>query len=213
VLNRVLNWLGFGGKKTMADTSDPVLERLREEVGRDNAEIASDEAGYEALGDRHDVRADIEREQIRPRLQARYAKRDAKLRRIAVLEERQRIINGLVPQHRQDLAALKAKAGAIKGSLGVPDQATFVDLYVHNRRVERLRLTLFDSTHADEFAREFDAVEDVQRFWQQQDRERTRLFSHVLAPGNRPQNEPPPWLPLVMRLRELQVVKEETTHA
>ncbi len=191
-----------------------VLQREREAFERFmSGEFAPLDREFEQVSEGpQNYRADQQLAALRPRLDALYARRDAWLRRIAILEEREPIIADLIRRLGEETVALHVQLDAIMARADVPDAATMRAFYDKNRAAERLRLSVFDATGDARFAREQDFVETLRVFWREQGEARSRMFSHVLAPGNRPKNEPPPWHPLVMRLRELQVVKEETSH-
>jgi hypothetical protein len=197
------------------EKSSPVLERLREDLRRNDAEIGADEAGYERLGDRHDVRADVEREQIRPRLQARYAKRDRLLQQIAVEEKRAELVDVLDAARTQEIAEAMAIVDAIKADASDPDPAPVKDWAIRTRRVNELNRLLHTATGAPKYAKEIDFVDQVKWFWHQQQIARNRIFTHHLAPVMRSQltAAPPPWAEAATRLSQLPSPKEDLIHA
>jgi hypothetical protein len=81
------------------------------------SELEPAERECERLSDRPDWQADQARERLGPILTALYSKRDSWLRHIAVEEEREQLLDTLIPLYRQELAALTDALTAIAGAL------------------------------------------------------------------------------------------------
>jgi hypothetical protein len=94
----------------------------------------------------------------------------------------------------------------ITESVIVPEPAVVRTVYVRNRALDGLRRTLFDATNDVRFAKEWDALEVIRTGWYAQQVARERIFSHVLAPTQRPKSEPAPWQAQAARLSALRSV-------
>ena len=208
----------FRRKATMNDTQwqDPALARDREDVRKHNALIGEHEAEWERLEPRTDFVADKRREELRAMLPPLYARRDARMRRIAEGEERERIVNTVLwPLHTQKFGSLERRFERMAASPDVPDDDEFIELCRDNLEVERLRLTLYETTQAEEFRRGFDAPRALKSHWADVHKDRERLF-HLVGPGSKPRLGEPAWLEQARRLTELRAAstaQKENAHA
>ncbi|WP_291988220.1 hypothetical protein [Luteitalea sp.] len=201
----------------MNDTQwqDPALARDREDVQKHERLIAEQEAKWARLEARFDFVADQEREATRAVLPGLYARRDARLRRVAAGEERERIVNALMPVYATKLSALERRFEQMATSADAPDDDEFVELCQANLEVERLRLVLFEATQAEDFRRGFDAPRALRSHWEDVHRARERAF-HLVGPGNKPRLGEPEWLQQARRLTELRAAttaSKEQAHA
>jgi hypothetical protein len=195
---------------------DRFLGEDREDVRKHNMLIAEYEGKWERLESRTDFVADQEREKIREVLPALYARRDARLRRVAAGEERERIVNTVLwPTYNQKLGSLEKKFERMATNPDVPTNDEFLELSRDNVEVGRLGLILFEATGLEEFRRPFDAVRALKSHWFDVNRDRERLF-HLIGPGNKPRLGEPEWLEHARRLTELRGssnVQRENAHA
>src|SRR5689334_1794157 len=100
-VNALRAWWSARGDRTMQERwVDAALVTLRaRDADLAAGEIAVLDAAWEALAARTDFRADVEREVLRPKLQAAFARRDARREDIALRELRQDLVNVLMPQY------------------------------------------------------------------------------------------------------------------
>lgn len=213
-----LLWRVFGRKSTMTEMQwhDPALAADREDVRKHNAIIGELEAEWERLERRTDFAADKRREELRAMLPPLFARRDARTRRIAEGEERERIVNAVLwPTYNQKLGSLEKKFERMATNPDVPTNDEFLDLSRDNVEVGRLGMILFEATGLEEFRRPFDAVRALKSHWFDVNRDRERLF-HLIGPGNKPRLGEPEWLPHARRLTELRgsnSAQRENAHA
>ena len=188
---------------------DSVLARLRDAAKKHGDILVQLEREWELLEHRTDYVAFGRRVELRTTMPGQYERRDLLALRITAAEERETIINDLWRKHDAEKAALNAVLNSIKASVTVPDSAAIHDLYVRNRALDNLRRVLHDATDDHRFAREWDVLDLLRYHWHEQQVARSRVFTHVLAPGNRPKATEPSWATQVSRVRELRFVKEE----
>ena len=205
----------FRRKATMNETQwqDPELARDRDDVAKHVAILTELEREWERLEPRTDFVADKRREELRAMLPPLYNRRDARLRRIAAGEERERIVNVVLwPLHTQKLGSLERRFEKMAANPDVPDEDEFIDVCRDNLEVEKLRQILYETTHLEEFRRGFDAPRALRSHWDAVHKDRERLF-FLVGPGNKPRLGEPGWLTHARRLSELRAAPKENAHA
>jgi hypothetical protein len=216
LLDLVRHCFGRKAKATMNEWKDQALEHDLEEQKKNADLISADEALWEQVANRTDLRADITREQLRTRLPKHHARHEAIVRRVALGLERERIVNELLRLHAEKLAALKRRFETFVAIADVPNDTEFRDFAADCHEVNILASVLFEATGLVEYRRPFDGVRALKSHWFDVNHARERLF-HLVGPTNKPKLAADAgWLADAHRLTELRagITKtEEHAHA
>jgi hypothetical protein len=205
-------YFGFARKQKMAERlTNPALLKVQADFTRlVEFELEPAEKDWNRVTEnRHDFRADQEREALRPRLAALYRTEKELTRQMAVEEERERIANELFPHFTREDSTGVAMLSALLNRPEAPDRVPVTELWLCGRRREEIRRQLYDVTADPRFSKARDFVDELRYYWHVQQEAREKVLRIVLSPGHRPKAEAPPWAAQVARLRELSTVKEE----
>jgi hypothetical protein len=179
------------------------LAEVEADLASFNGEVATLEREYESLDGRGDYRADVQREQLSPKLSAALSDQRAFQRVVDALREQEVIVNFLLPIYREKKAEVQSMVAAITARVEVPDRETMLQLWAANRELERLRLPLYEVTHLPELTKPFDGLDAVKEFWHQQAIDRARIWSHAMSIHHLPTPPTPSWAAEAAHLREL----------